>query len=108
MAIGHKAPNYWAIWGWLFILTVIEVGVIFVPVAKVVIVILLIGLAISKAALVAMFFMHLRFEYLTLSLIAITPLVLAGLLVFSLVPDHSAVAHRTAETIKPAAAESHR
>ncbi|MFQ5898704.1 MAG: cytochrome C oxidase subunit IV family protein [Candidatus Methylomirabilia bacterium] len=107
MATGHKAPNYWAIWGWLFILTVIEVVVIFLPLARVFIAILLISLAISKAVLVAMFFMHLRFEYRTLSLIAVVPLILGALLVFSLVPDHSAVAHRTAETIKPASAEAH-
>ncbi|MFQ5521098.1 MAG: cytochrome C oxidase subunit IV family protein, partial [Candidatus Methylomirabilia bacterium] len=90
-------------WGWLFILTVIEIGVIYLPLAKVYIVILLVALAISKAALVAMFFMHLRFEYLTLSLIAVIPLMLGGLLVFSLVPDHSFVAHRTAEEVRSAA-----
>lgn len=105
MAEAHKSPNYMAIWAWLFLLTVFEIAVIYLPTVKLVIAILLISLAVSKAALVAMYFMHLRFERRTLGLIAVTPLVLGALLVFLLVPDHSAVPHRTAETIKPAVVE---
>jgi len=101
----HKSPNYMAIFWWLFVLTVIEIAVIYMPVAKLVIAILLVSLAVSKASLVAMYFMHLRFERLTLGLIAVTPLLLGALLVFLLIPDHSAVPHRTTETIKPAAVE---
>jgi len=104
MAEAHKSPNYMAIFFWLFVLTVIEIGVIYLPVVKLVIAILLISLAVSKASLVAMYFMHLRFERLTLGLIAVTPLALGALLVFLLVPDSSAVAHRTAEAIKAAVA----
>jgi len=107
MAEAHKSPNYMAIFGWLFVLTVIEIGVIYLPVVKFVIAILLIACAVSKASLVAMYFMHLRFERLTLGLIAVTPLLLGALLVFLLVPDSSAVHHRTAETVKPAAVEKH-
>jgi len=107
MAEAHKSPNYMAIFGWLFVLTVIEIGVIYLPVVKLVIAILLISCAVSKASLVAMYFMHLRFERLTLGLIAVTPLLLGALLVFLLVPDSSAVPHRTAETVKPAAVEKH-
>ena len=77
-------------------------------IAKVVIAILLISLAVSKAALVAMYFMHLRFERLTLGLIAVTPLVLGTLLVFILVPDHSAVSHRTSDAAKTAPAAGHK
>lgn len=105
MVEAHKSPNYMAIWAWLFVLTVIEIGVIFLPVVKLVIAILLIALAVSKAALVAMYFMHLRFERRTLGLIAVTPLAIGALLVFLLIPDHSAVPHRTAETVKAAAGE---
>lgn len=105
MVEAHKSPNYIAIWAWLFVLTVIEIGVIFLPVARVVIVILLVSLAVSKASLVAMYFMHLRFERLTLGMIAVTPLAIGALLVFLLIPDSSAVPHRTAETVKPAAVE---
>jgi cytochrome c oxidase subunit IV len=49
-----------------------------------------VGLALSKASLVAMYYMHLKFERTTLGLIAVTPLLLCVLLVFALLPDHSA------------------
>ena len=61
MATAHTEPNYMAIFGWLFVLTVVEIAVIFLPIAKLLIAIMLVGLALSKAALVAMYFMHLRF-----------------------------------------------
>ncbi len=105
MAEAHRSPNYMAIFAWLFVLTVIEIGVIYTPFQKLVIVILLVSLAVSKASLVAMYFMHLRFERGPLSLIAVTPLLIGALLVFLLIPDSSAVPHRTAETVKPAAVE---
>ncbi len=103
MATTHKDPNYMAIFWWLFALTIIEIGVIYMPIAKVIIVILLISLALSKASLVAMYFMHLRFERRTMALIAVTPIFLGTLLVFILIPDHSAVPHRTSEAVRPAA-----
>jgi len=105
MAEAHRSPNYMAIFAWLFVLTVIEIGVIYAPLRKLVIVILLVSLAVSKASLVAMYFMHLRFERGPLSLIAVTPLLIGALLVFLLIPDSSAIPHRTAETVKPAAVE---
>lgn len=96
MATDHPEPNYMAIFWWLFALTVAEVAVIYLGLPRLVLALLLVGLAISKAALVAMYFMHLRFERLTLALIAVTPLLLCVLLVFALVPDHSAVPHQSA------------
>jgi len=108
MAGTHAGPSYMTIFWWLFALTVIEVGVVFLPVATLVKAILLVSLALSKAALVAMYFMHLRFERRTLGLIAITPLFLATLLVFILVPDHSAVPHKTSDAVKIAPAAGHK
>ncbi len=103
MAATHRDPNYMTIFWWLFALTIIEVGVIFMGLPKVLLVILLISLALSKASLVAMYFMHLRFERRTMALIAVTPIFLGTLLVFILIPDQSAVPHRTNEAVKPAA-----
>ena len=108
MVATHTSPTYMTIFWWLFALTIIEVGVIFTPLAKLVIAILLISLALSKASLVAMYFMHLRFERRTLGLIALTPLLLATLLLFILVPDHSAVPHRTSDAVKVTPAAGHR
>lgn len=108
MAATHAGPSYMTIFWWLTALTIIEVGVIFIGLPKLVLAISLISLALAKASLVAMYFMHLRFERLTLGLIAITPLVLGTLLIFILVPDHSAVSHKTADSVKVAPAAGHR
>ena len=102
MAGEHKHPNYMAIFWLLAILTVVEIAVVFLPFGKMVNGTLLTGLAVGKAALVAMYFMHLKFETRTLGLIAITPLAIATLLVFVILPDSFYVAHKTAN-VKPAA-----
>jgi caa(3)-type oxidase subunit IV len=49
--------------------------------------ILLIGLACSKAALVAIYFMHLKFERKTLTAIVLTPFIICVFLVIMLMPD---------------------
>jgi cytochrome c oxidase subunit 4 len=105
----HKHPNYMAIFWYLAILTVIEIGVVFLPFGKFINGVLLCGLALGKASLVAMYFMHLRFETRTLGMIAVTPLAIATLLVFVLLPDGFAVAKKTDESRKvaPAAAGKH-
>ncbi|MBI4839766.1 MAG: cytochrome C oxidase subunit IV family protein [candidate division NC10 bacterium] len=99
----HTQPNYIGVFWWLLALTILEVGVIFMPIARVLIAILLVGLALTKASLVAMYFMHLKFERTTLGLIAVTPLLLCMLLVFALLPDHSATPHLTSAAAAPAA-----
>src|SRR5437667_8651484 len=91
----HKHPNYMAIFWYLAILTVVEIAVIYMPLAKFTIGVLLCSLALGKAVLVAMYFMHLRFETRALGLVAITPLVIATLLIFVLLPDGFAVMTRT-------------
>jgi cytochrome c oxidase subunit IV len=100
-ADSHKHPNYMAIFWMLAILTVVELIVIFLPFGKFTNGVLLCALALGKAALVAMYFMHLKFEARTLGLIAVTPLAIATLLVFVILPDGFAVAHKTAN--RPAA-----
>ena len=101
MAAEHKHPNYMAVFWMLAILTVLEIGVVFLPFGKFTNGVLLCALALGKAALVAMYFMHLRFETRTLGLIAVTPLLIATLLVFVILPDGFAVDHKTAQ-LKPA------
>ena len=87
MATAHKEPNYIGVFWWLLALTILEIAVIYMPVARLIIVILLVGMALTKAALVALYFMHLRFERVTLGVIAITPLVLCLFLILMLSPD---------------------
>ena len=106
----HKHPNYMAIFYYLAILTAIELAVIFMPIPKIYIAVLLCIFAVWKAALVAMYFMHLKLETRTLALIAVTPLTIATLLVLVLLPDGFAVAKKTVDEKKvaaPAAAEKH-
>ena len=99
-ATAHTEPNYMAVFWWLAILTVCEVGTTFLPIPHLFIGILLVGMAFTKALLVAMFFMHLRFERSTLGVIAVTPMLICVLLVFALLPDLGAVVHLT---VRPAA-----
>ncbi len=105
-AAAHKGPNYMAIFWWLAVLTVLEIGAYFLPPPTKWV--LLVALALGKAALVAMYFMHLRFETRTLAYVALTPLAIGTLLVLVLLPDSRAVDHKTgggakAEAEAPAA-----
>jgi cytochrome c oxidase subunit 4 len=84
----HVRPNYIAIWGWLAALTVLEVGVAFIShLPKLTLVLILIALAIWKAVLVAMYFMHLKFERWRLRTVFIIPLPLAVLLVITVIME---------------------
>src|SRR5260370_12119880 len=85
----HAEPNYIAIWIYLAVLTVLELIVAYAPIPKAAMVGGLIGLAFAKAVLVAMYFMHLRFERRTLAIIACIPIILVTFLTFMLVPDLS-------------------
>jgi len=86
-AITHKEPNYMGVFWWLLVLTVLEIAVIYMPIAKMAIAILLVSMAISKASLVALYFMHLKFERLTLGLVALSPFLLCLFLILMLTPD---------------------
>jgi cytochrome c oxidase subunit IV len=78
----HKHPNYVLIWVYLAVLTAVEVGVAFVShFSKTTLLILLLALAIWKALLVALYFMHLKFERWNLRFIAIVPIPLALILI---------------------------
>jgi caa(3)-type oxidase subunit IV len=101
----HKGPSYMAIWGWLAVLTVLEVAAYFLPPPTKWV--LLVAFAVSKAALVGLYFMHLRFETRTLGYIALTPLAIALLLLLVLIPDHTEVSHRTDDSKKVAAPAKH-
>ena len=87
--VEHEEPNYIAIWIYLAVLTVLELIVAYAPIPKALMVGLLVGLAWAKAVLVAMYFMHLRFERRGLMIIALIPIVLITFLTFMLVPDLS-------------------
>ena len=91
MAEHHREPNYYLVLLWLAVLTVAEIAVVLVDPPLVTKMILLVGMALSKAILVALYFMHLRFETSTLMVIAATPLIICTFLVFMLLPDVGAI-----------------
>lgn len=101
----HAEPNYTAIFWYLLVLTIAEVGVTYMPLGKVVIGSVLVAMALGKAALVALFFMHLKFEKTTLGVIAVTPLLICVWLLFMLLPDTSPNLHRPERAASSAAAE---
>jgi caa(3)-type oxidase subunit IV len=83
----HSHPNYLRIFWILFILTVVEVAIAYMGLPKLLLVSLLVVLAVWKAALVALHFMHLKFEKATLAWVAITPFILCVFLILMLLPD---------------------
>ena len=86
---GHEHPRYMLVWFWLAVLTVAEVAVVwFTALPKSWIVIALIIMAIWKALLVALYFMHLRFEPLRVAVLATSPLPLAVLLVMAVLQEY--------------------
>jgi cytochrome c oxidase subunit 4 len=87
MDLTHDEPNYMLIFYWLAGLTAVEVCVAYAPMPKVLMIGLLVGLAMAKAALVAMYFMHLKFERSTLGYIALTPPLLLVMFVCVTYPD---------------------
>jgi cytochrome c oxidase subunit IV len=86
--VKHSHPNYIAIFVALAVLTAIELGVAFLPWSKTTLILLLLGLAVWKALLVALYFMHLRFEPNRLRILAIAPLPLAVILVTAVITEY--------------------
>jgi cytochrome c oxidase subunit 4 len=83
----HSTAAYIKIFWLLLALTVIEVAIVYMGLPRMLLVALLVIFAVWKAALVAMHFMHLKFEKKTLSFVAIAPFVLCVWLILMLLPD---------------------
>ncbi|MCI0691405.1 cytochrome C oxidase subunit IV family protein [candidate division KSB1 bacterium] len=84
----HQEPNYMTVFYSLAVLTAVEIGVAYMRFLPLLVMgFMLIVLALAKAALVGMYFMHLKFEKRTLGIIAMTPLILCTLLIIALLPD---------------------
>ena len=80
--VGHVQPRYYLIWLYLFLLTVAEVVVAFVShIPKTYMILILLGLAFWKALLVALFYMHLKFEPRRLWYVVLSPLPLIVILI---------------------------
>lgn len=82
-----RARQYLIIFFVLFLLTVIEVGVAYVQGHRAQVVVVLFALAVVKAACVALFFMHLKWETRILRATVVVPLALPVLYALILVSE---------------------
>ncbi len=87
MSETNAHPNYWAIWAYLLVLTVAEVGVAQLGWNKTVLILVLVVMAVWKAVLVALYFMHLRWEGIRLRLFVIAPLPLTVIIVIAVITE---------------------
>jgi cytochrome c oxidase subunit 4 len=72
----------------LAVLTGLELTIAFLPWNKTTLVLLLIALAVWKALLVALYYMHLRFERKRLRILAIAPLPFCIIFVTAVLQEH--------------------
>ena len=76
-----------SIWVWLVALTLIEIFLAYVTMPIHIMLTILIGLSVIKAALIMAYFMHLKFERLSLILTIIPALVVCIMLLSVFFPD---------------------
>ena len=87
-AHAHEGPSYYLIFGALVVLTIITVGVSYVPgMSPAVALIVAMAIASLKATLVALFFMHLKFEIKPIYIVVGVPVVLTIIMIIALIPD---------------------
>ena len=85
--VEHADPPYFLVWGVLFVLTMAEVGYAFMSLPKIWLALGLIFMAVWKALLVALYYMHLRFEPRRLWVLVTAPLPLAVILVIAVLTE---------------------
>jgi cytochrome c oxidase subunit 4 len=79
---------YWTIWVVLLVLTLIMIGVEALSLPSGIAILILVGAMMTKATLIAGWFMHLKFETRFIMLVLVLgTLVTAAFLLFLLVPD---------------------
>ncbi|HLQ63376.1 MAG TPA: cytochrome C oxidase subunit IV family protein [bacterium] len=85
---------YSVVWLWLLILTLLELGAVLVHVPRGLLVFLLLTMALMKAALIIAYFMHLRYERLSLVYAVVTPMFFLAIVIFAFMgPDALSVMH---------------
>ena len=91
---GHRT-SYAVVFAVLGLLTLVELGVAGADgIAKAAVVVALVGVAIAKAALIALFYMHLRFETRILRATVLGPLLAPGVYGLVLIAEAGARALR--------------
>jgi cytochrome c oxidase subunit IV len=85
--VAKAQPPYMLIFGILAVLMLSKVMLAFLGLPKTFTIVLLCTLALVKASLVAMYYMHLRFEPRRLVVIALVPIPLAVILVLTVLRE---------------------
>lgn len=75
------------IYGWLIALTVLEVGVVLTGWPRTAIAVFLVATALAKAMLIALYFMHLKFDRRWVWLLPGIPVAIGIVFVLALFPD---------------------
>ncbi len=84
--VHEHRPNYFLVWVWLLALVIVSIMASLL-LRKSVAVYLIFAAAIVKALLVALNYMHLKYERLLLYALAIVPLLIVATLLIALFPD---------------------
>jgi caa(3)-type oxidase subunit IV len=87
MTSGNGHPNYTAVWLWLLGLLGLGVAASFLPGGRTFAVLVIFAIAFAKAILVALNFMHLRFEPALIYPLVLIPLLFLLVLAAALFPD---------------------
>lgn len=86
MVTVRHCPNYVLVWVWLVVLVIVSiVASLILP--KTAALVLIFAAALTKALLVALNFMHLRYERPLLYALAVVPLLVLAVLLLALFPD---------------------
>ncbi len=87
--------DYFRIFWVLLVLTILEVATSYLKIDKRVVSTVMVGLALTKAACVGLYFMHLKFEKRSLLYLAFLPLPIAGFYAAYLMLDGAALLRAT-------------
>ena len=86
MATDVQRPNYFIVWVWLMVLVIVSI-VASLALPKSVALVLIFSVALVKALLVILNYMHLKYEKPLLYALVIVPLLIVAVLIFALFPD---------------------
>lgn len=84
----HSLRTYWQIWGMLLALTLVMLFLDQAPLPQPVFVTIMVAAMLTKASLIAAFFMHLKYEHRFLQAMLVVGLLINGAFMFALfIPD---------------------
>lgn len=86
---------YGVVWFWLLVITMLELGAVLVHFPRTLLIFSLLIMALMKAALIIAYFMHLRYEKLSLVYTVVTPMFFLAIVIFAFMgPDALSVLHK--------------